>query len=464
MLRFLLLIVTVGALGGVECPGTWENRTPPPFTGQVIDAVALADGRVLVVGNHGARAASAVYAPASDSWSAIVDIPLLPIPDLHEGMDPNRDPAQPPDTLLVTPDHLTLMSDGSVVGISGSWRYWVHARDENGNVIGGVEGVITAALHWSEDGWSLGGTVWDSRRNYASARLGADRLVAVGGSNFRDGTPEGRSSIYDVPSRTWSTTDVNFVNSAGDAVARLRMQATRLADGRVLASGGQEWQGSPVYSETFIIGTDGSWTPSGAMTVGRASHITALLPDGRVLAAGGENASGGLNSAEIFDPSTGTWSAIQAAPASVRHSAILSDGRVLALAGDGGAAVFRPASATWCSTGQAPSGVVDLVAMPGGAVAFTADGTYQFTFDAEEPPMQSLTSLDITEARWGISVEADTVTVGGAAATAVGGRWEATTTLPGAQDNPVIIEWKVGPVTRSATANANEVIVPLGGG
>src|SRR5262249_4845237 len=59
--------------------------------------------------------------------------------------------------------------------------------------------------------------------------------------------------------------------------------------------------------------------------------------DGRVLITGGSNATGTLNSAEIFDPSTGTFSAVSGSMnmARARHTAtLLSSGKVLIAGGD----------------------------------------------------------------------------------------------------------------------------------
>ena len=53
-----------------------------------------------------------------------------------------------------------------------------------------------------------------------------------------------------------------------------------------------------------------TWTTTGNMLEARTRSQTAtLLLDGRVLVAGGEDASGGLTSAELYDPSSGSWTA-----------------------------------------------------------------------------------------------------------------------------------------------------------
>src|SRR5436190_7698505 len=73
------------------------------------------------------------------------------------------------------------------------------------------------------------------------------------------------------------------------------------------------------------------------MGTARVDHTATLLKDGRVLITGGSNATGTLNSAEIFDPSTGTFSAVSGSMsmARARHTAtLLSSGKVLIAGGD----------------------------------------------------------------------------------------------------------------------------------
>jgi hypothetical protein len=62
----------------------------------------------------------------------------------------------------------------------------------------------------------------------------------------------------------------------------------------------------------------GLWTATGSMTTARWQHRATLLADGRVLVAGGENygLGGLLTSVEIYNPATGTWSAGPSLPAS----------------------------------------------------------------------------------------------------------------------------------------------------
>ena len=46
----------------------------------------------------------------------------------------------------------------------------------------------------------------------------------------------------------------------------------------------------------------GTWAATGSMAFARANFTATLMLNGKVLVAGGGNLSGGLSSAEIYDP------------------------------------------------------------------------------------------------------------------------------------------------------------------
>src|SRR5437764_8302193 len=90
--------------------------------------------------------------------------------------------------------------------------------------------------------------------------------------------------------------------------------ATLLADGRVLVTGGRvaATPGSAVLNQSAEIfdPKTGVFTATGSMSFPRFTAAAVRLNDGRVLVAGGRQNNSGVvdnNSAELFDPATGAF-------------------------------------------------------------------------------------------------------------------------------------------------------------
>src|SRR5438132_2521237 len=139
-------------------------------------------------------------------------------------------------------------------------------------------------------------------------------------------------------------------------VPRTAHAATVLTDGRVLITGGRASAGYIVAVSEIFDPATGTSTASATLRTARVDHTATLLPDGRVLVAGGTGVSGSLASAEIFDPSNPAagFQALSAAmrAARARHTAtLLNDGKVLIAGGDdaGTAEIFDPTTETFSS-------------------------------------------------------------------------------------------------------------------
>jgi hypothetical protein len=145
--------------------------------------------------------------------------------------------------------------------------------------------------------------------------------------------------------------------SAALANARYNHTVTVLNDGRVLAVGGDGSSGKLASSELYDPST-GQWTATGSLLTARSAHTAVLLEDGTVLVAGGVG-SNALASVERYNPATGTWSAMPPMANAVwDHTATrLLDGRVLVTGGcpspyKAAAQIFDPVSNTWSTTGS----------------------------------------------------------------------------------------------------------------
>src|SRR4051812_36893209 len=95
---------------------------------------------------------------------------------------------------------------------------------------------------------------------------------------------------------------------------------------------------SPVAQRADAAADIGAWVSVPPMAVARVDQAAARLGDGHVLVAGGYdgNPFGTYeNSAEVFDPTTNTWSSTDPLPIGVSHASAvtLADGNVLVTGG-----------------------------------------------------------------------------------------------------------------------------------
>jgi hypothetical protein len=250
-----------------------------------------------------------------------------------------------------------------------------------------------------------------------------------------------------------------FTPTGSMGTARASGTATRLSDGRVLLAGGLDSGYMDLASAEIYDPAAGKFGPTGSMTIPRQFHTATLLKDGRVLIAGGftENLAsaaayhpgdagsaqaeamtlpkGLLASAEIYDPTTGTFTQTGYLRHARDHAAaaLLQDGRVLIFGnsggGDGGdrptdktAEIYDPATGEFSLTGSlqvarsSPRATVltdGRVLVTGGA----ADGRSAEIYDPAtgEFTLTGSTSVARTDAATALLADGRVLVVGGSA-------------------------------------------------
>ncbi|MBV9957437.1 MAG: tandem-95 repeat protein, partial [Acidobacteria bacterium] len=140
--------------------------------------------------------------------------------------------------------------------------------------------------------------------------------------------------------------------------------ATLLLNGKVLVAGGSSSSGTLFNSAELYDPATGTWTLTGNIIEGRINHTATLLPDGRVLVVGGDTNAGRSAHAELYNPATGQWSSTGSLNTGrINHTAtLLSNGKVLVAGGFGfsglvtRAELYDPATGTWSNTGNLNAG------------------------------------------------------------------------------------------------------------
>lgn len=245
----------------------------------------LPDGRVLVVGGYGGISTgqlgitdATIFDPATSTWSRVADM---------------HSPRWYPD--------LTELADGRYVAISGNstnastWADNPEVYNPATNTWTTLSNVNTSQVHEAEYPFSY---------------------LAPNGNVFTIGPSEDKSFFLNVVNQTWT--------QVGGSSGVVNGSSVMYRPGKILYSGGTTTQdsSSPAHNNASVIDLTAStptWQPTAPMNYARVYHTLTMLADGTVLAVGGEptwgqtgttETTGGVLPSEIWDPNTQAWSVV----------------------------------------------------------------------------------------------------------------------------------------------------------
>jgi Galactose oxidase, central domain len=256
---------------------------------------------------------------------------------------------------------------------------WVHAATKllNGEVLitGGKDtsgiGLASAELYDPSTGLFTvtSGSMTTAHAGHTAVLLNNAALPNYGKVLIAGGDQSGTAAeLYD---RTAGT----FAATGSMSVAHVGHTATLLNTGKVLLAGG-----NTAVAELYDPATE-TFSATGSMTAMRSGHTATLLLDGRVLITGGNDGSGlGLASAELYDPSTGFFTATTGSMAIARvwHSAVrMTNGAVLIVGtNDTNPERYDSGTETFAAVGDLSSFWIPAPSLaPTSTASLRADGT-----------------------------------------------------------------------------------------
>ncbi len=196
--------------------------------------------------------------------------------------------------------------------------------------------------------WQIAAFMSHERTHHTATLLPDSSTVLVVGGFDASGAPVAEAEIL-CPEDAICPGGVAFAATGSLATARgAHAEAFLDASDRVLISGGRSSRASATAiasAEQYDVAA-GAFFPAGALSVGRFGHTATVLNDGRVLIAAGEDGAA-PSTAQIYDPASGFGAAF---PMSGEHrrghvAEILNDGKVLVAGGVGSVGNLAVASA-----------------------------------------------------------------------------------------------------------------------
>jgi WD40 repeat protein len=296
-------------------------------------ATLLQDGRVLVVGGYDSDDFTGTGDAPGPSGSIAAATPALPDPRrVGELYDPATGTFSRTGSMSVDRygDTATLLKDGRVLIVGGESLKSVDIA--SAELFDPKTNLFTAT-----------GSLSTSRTGHTATLLPDGRVLIAGGYSGT-GLSLASAELYDPTTGKFSLT-------GSMSVVRTNHTATLLRDGRVLIAGGFDVNGNPgnAYSSAELYDpVTGTFGPTGSMWVTRTGHTATLLEDGQVLLTGSATAgSGGTGKAqimaELYDPTTGTFSPTAGMNDAYDTATGLANGAVLLTGGS-----FADSSGTTC--------------------------------------------------------------------------------------------------------------------
>lgn len=244
------------------------------------------------------------------------------------------------------------------------------------------------------------GNMTEPRYGHTATALANGKVLLVGGYDGGGAFYLPTADLYDPATGLFSSTGVMTTTPVG----RISHRAIKLVNGKVLILGGNDGVTYLATAELYDP-TAGTFATTGSMSAMRDKPGAVLLGNGTVLVVGGDDGSGAMGyvaTAEIYTPGTGLFTAAAGAMGVARFyptTTLLADGRVLVTGGSSNSAVlasaeiYDPATGTFAATGSMSAARAGHTAtrLADGKVLIT--GGYGSTFDATAEIFDPATGL-----------------------------------------------------------------------
>jgi N-acetylneuraminic acid mutarotase len=311
--------------------GTWAPTGAMRSARDGHTATMLANGKILVAGgtNNGVALTSAeLYNPIAGTWASTGSMKVAR-----------------------TLARAVLLPNGSVLVMGGCVNDCLSATTKSAELYDPIAGTFTTT-----------GSMVQARAEFGVTLLANGQVLVAGGCTAYDANGclavTTKAEIYNPATGTWQATGAL-------RAARHAMTATRLASGKVLVAGGATAAMDAINSSEIYDPIAKTWTLGAKLITARSDYVSILLASGKVLFTGGENINGvSINKAELYNPSSGIFTATGNMTATrEEHTAVLlANGNVLVSGGNkktltaqtplASAELYNPATGTWTAVGS----------------------------------------------------------------------------------------------------------------